>query len=476
MVDKPDAPLDLDIPDLDTSAVRPRPRSGEPESGPRASGPTERASFDTDDLSVALGGGGSVADSYFGKGSFDADDFEHGGSIALGGADQSFDLLGVGALSDAGASGPTAIELGSGPERVRGVTAGGRAWPTGCSPDRGSFGFEPLALEQLAGYGPAPAGLHLAPLYAWRVHSGRRALRARLLELDRSLSEAERQRDDLLGALASEQRALLAGDARFEQLLAPLSELDKSAAEQSHALAAASAKLAHEAAAIEAQKRDLRREIEARTQELARAEAVVVERQSDVQRAEARIKRAFIEMRSVEQVARQGLPPGAPLPPEHVARMAELSAQAARLEPELTELRRALEQASAVRRTAHDAIAELGRRVAELDNQRAALERRFRPELAARSHSAGAADERRRQALADLGRALLAARGAVPVADSTLDAIARADAEVERCARDAEMHLRALDACDGDVVTRGRNLALAAAGAMVLLLLLLVLL
>lgn len=428
MARRPDSELEFPDLELDTSAVRAKPAA------PATS-------------EVAPG---------FGTGGFDPDDFDLAGDLPLE----------LGAEPDTHSGSPVA----------RGVTETGRAWPTGSSPDRGQLGFEPLELATLAAYGAAPASLHLSPLYTWRVLSAQRALRARLVTLDRELADAEARRDDELGRLVHELRPLLSADTRFAGLLQPLGELDQEVASGDRALASAQAERTAELDRIAVRRQNVQRDLAVRRDEEQRASAAHAERQHQLARVEAQHKRVLIEIRSIEELAQRSVAPGSPMPPELAVRHTAERGKLAAIEPELAARREAERAAGAALTLARQKLDELERELAAVDAAGRAVDERHRAVLATLGQSARHAADRRRLATADVGRAVLATRGGVPVSDELLDRVVSADAEVERLAKESEKHLRALDAFDRAAFDRGRNLALGLAAAFVLLVLLALLL
>jgi hypothetical protein len=62
---------------------------------------------------------------------------------------------------------------------------------------------------------------------------------------------------------------------------------------------------------------------------------------------------------------------------------------------------------------------------------------------------------KRRAALADVGRAVLASAGGIPVAPERLKALSQADAEVAILAKRSELHVRALDSASDAHVKSG---------------------
>ena len=163
----------------------------------------------------------------------------------------------------------------------------------------------------------------------------------------------------------------------------------------------------------------------------------------------------------------KGLPPGT-AEPEQVAKIHELQQKAAELEPELSKLKAARDQAHAKDLAAQNAVAAVERELHRLAAEQNSLDRQYGQQIDQRAAGLGQAEGELRSALAEAGRAVLAMRGSVAVDPSLLTPIAAADAEVERLTRESELQLRALDACDQAAVQRGYTVAALALGAVVL--------
>jgi hypothetical protein len=88
-----------------------------------------------------------------------------------------------------------------------------------------------------------------------------------------------------------------------------------------------------------------------------------------------------------------------------------------------------------------------------------AVGERYQKELLARSASLTESETAQRAALAEIGRALLAARGAIPVEASWLERIRSVSAPADGLIIKCETQRRALDAYDRARVTQGVRLA-----------------
>jgi hypothetical protein len=105
---------------------------------------------------------------------------------------------------------------------------------------------------------------------------------------------------------------------------------------------------------------------------------------------------------------------------------------------------------------------------------RAASKARFTRSNDKRAPRRGRSESKKQQrdALAEVARAVLSARGSIAVSEPMLDALRRHDKSVEAAALRLETHLRALDAYDRERVKQGVVVVLSALGIVVLSILL----
>jgi hypothetical protein len=413
-----------------SSPIELEPFAPDARSGPRASLRVERSAQD-----------------YFGTGTFEddpGDDFQPGSLVTL-------------ELERPRAAAPTA----------------GTEWPSGRSPDRGTLAIAEGEVRLGAGYPPPPSNPFSSALYAWQVTVRRRSLRETLARLDRELTAAEHQRDELLAAMVNAMRPALENEPRVAELLAATRQLGDITGERGQALRALSEQYQGALAETEA-RRAQQQNLLGERQAAQRASAAELHAADEsYRRAEARQKRLQIETRSAIDVARQkaqaaGLPPGT-AQPEEVAKIHDLQQKAGALEPELLKLKAARDQAQSADVAAQSAVAAVERELLRLTHEQRSLDRQYGRQIDQRAAGLGEAEGELRSALADAGRAVLAMRGGVAVDATTLSAIAAADAEVTRLTRESELYLRALDACDPAAVQRGYTVAALACGAVLLM-------
>jgi hypothetical protein len=172
----------------------------------------------------------------------------------------------------------------------------------------------------------------------------------------------------------------------------------------------------------------------------------------------------------VTQVAEQKLGPrGGQIPEPEASQLAALRERANALQPELDQAKSELARSKLLLDRASARVGEASQRDRLVGRKKQALVQHYQSELDLRGRGSSESEQKQQLALVELGRAVLAARGAVAVPEAWLErarsASARADSLLARC----ELHLRALEAYDRPKVTQGVRLACTLAGVAVLL-------
>jgi chromosome segregation ATPase len=313
----------------------------------------------------------------------------------------------------------------------------------------------------------------LSPMYAYRVLSRRSPIKKATALSHVELTSAELSRDLELMELSRELRPALEANDAFRRLLEPIRDVERVAGERSAALSEADAGYREQMARFDAELAQLR-ETEASAEAFYQGKAKLADStKNELRRAEAKHQRVQIEIRGVLDVARQALgPAGGDMAPEHAAELAELQARAAALMPDVT---RALATHATSTKAQDDAQAEVRR----IQNQRRQLERQkasagsaLEKQRTVRAQSVSEAEKQRRDAMADVARAVLAARGAVAVPEPRLQALRDHDKNVEAAAIRLETYVRALDSYDRGRVKQGIILVLSVLGVVLLSILL----
>ncbi|HEY6079177.1 MAG TPA: hypothetical protein VIW29_10255, partial [Polyangiaceae bacterium] len=394
---------------------------------------------------------------------------------SLGGSGQSFGLeLSGGAFGDDNDF--ELIQTGSKVELAGAVTQAtaqrvdqSASWPSGRSRAVDQLPIDSAEVALVADYGAGPQSALTAPLYAYRVYARRGPLKRLLAEHAAALEGAEAERDTALARLAGELRPRLEASDGFRRVLEPVRELERVAGDRSAALSQADAGYREQMARFDTELVPLESALtKARAAGLdcqAQAEAS----ESQLRRAEAKLKRVQIEIRGVLDLARQAVgPAGGNIPPAQAAQLAELQARFAALEPEVNQVRAAdagvlaaLAKTQAEQRAIESQLAQLAR-------QKTAAGATLEKQLSARAAGVSEAEQQRREALAEVARAVLAARGTISVPEATLVALREHDRRVDERAVRLETHLRALDSYDRERARQGVIYALSALGLVVL--------
>jgi hypothetical protein len=346
-------------------------------------------------------------------------------------------------------------------------------WPHGRTRPIDQLPIDPAEVTLVAGYGPAPENAILAPVYAYRVLSRRAPLKRTIATLNAELVQAELERDTQLMQLSNELRPALEANESFRRLLQPIREVEQVAGERYQAFSQADAGYREQMARFDAELGQLHSSEQAARAVVDQRSSVVESSQSELRRAEAKHQRVQIEIRGVLDVARQALGPGGgDMPPAQAAQLAELQARAKALEPELARANGAYTAATAARDQAQAEVRKLEGQVRQLERQKASAGSSLEKQLSVRAQSVTEAEKQRRDALAEVARAVLSSRGVVPVPAPLLESLREHDKRVDAAAIRLETHLRALDSYTRERVQQGVIFVLSASGIVVLSILL----
>jgi hypothetical protein len=342
-------------------------------------------------------------------------------------------------------------------------------WPHGHTRPTDQLPIDPAEVTLAAGYGPAPVNAVLAPVYAYRVLSRRSPIKKATALYHAELTSAELARDLELVELANELRPVLEANDAFRRLLEPIRDVERVAGERSAALSEADAGYREQMARFDAELAQLR-DAEAKAEAFYQEKAKVADSaHNELRRAEAKHQRAQIEIRGVLDVARQALgPAGGDMPPEHAAKLAELQARATALAPELLQAKTAHGTAAKEQANAQAEVRRIQGQARQLERQKASAGSSLEKQLSVRAQSASQAEQQRRDAMADVARAVLAARGAVAVPEPRMQALRGHDKSVEAAAIRLETLVRALDSYDRPRVKQGIILVLSVFGVVLL--------
>lgn len=362
------------------------------------------------------------------------------------------------------------LSLGSSPQAIKRHQEN---WPHGHTRPADQLPIDPTEIALVAGYGPAPTNGLLAPLYAYRVLARRSPLKRAVATHNSELCQAELARDTQLMQVANELRPALEANDAFRRLLEPIRQVEQLAGERSAALSQADAGYKEQMARFDAELLQLR-QTEAQAQALLAEKAQVADgTKNELRRAEAKHQRVQIEIRGVLDVARQALgPAGGDMSPAQTAQLKELQDRLKSIEPELAQAKSQHGAAQAAEDQAHTEVRRRQGLIQKVERQKASAGSSLEKQLSVRAAGVSEAEKQRRDAMADVARAVLAGRGAVKVPEPLLQSLREHDQSVETLAVRLETHVRALDAYDRQRVRQGVIFVLSAFGVVLLSLLL----
>lgn len=448
---KPPGASGAHIPDLDVRPSAPR-TSGRPEKAtarPQASAPvpSKRAAES------------SVQD-YFGSGTFDADHFgDLGAGPTLLTDDSSIGAFGEPSFSKDESDDPSTSFIDVAHPALKGVSpriatvATSATWPTGRSPESASLTIDPVEVRIAADYGAPPATLFATPVYAVRVLQRRGSLRTRLERASDAFSQAERARDELLVSAIQDLRGKVLLVEGGEELFAPVLEIERLALERRSALAGTNEEHDRRAAEIERGANALRQEAVENRAHVEQAAAELTRKKERYDRAAAKKKRLYIEIRGILDASEKS---GGALSPARSSRIAELESDVAAHNPELERSAHDVNVATSAHDAAEAEGKRIARRLAEADRVRKALDEEFQKQIGVRTEGVSESERQRAEALAEVMRRLLASHGRfVEIPRDVLDAIQRGDDTVAQKALELEKLVRAIDSYDQNAYQRG---------------------
>jgi hypothetical protein len=307
----------------------------------------------------------------------------------------------------------------------------------------------------VADFGRAPSNVLMCSAYAWRVFRRKRELRRMLQQAQAAAAAAERERDDLLATLAEHARPQLQDDremAGFQRLLA---QAEQVAQERETALSARSADYASAVSAVD-EKIAAEEAIAAEAnQRVEQASGTFTQRSQELSRAQALLKRAEIELRNRQQLARAAAGPDSRVaPPEHAAAILEAQEGAAQRKLEIAAPQAQLDAAQHVLREAERAAGDVNRRISVLRSQRRAIEQTFGREMGLRTEGLEQAQTDRRAALIGLGARLMDVNSPC-VADADREAFDLARKTLSTRCIEVERIMRAIASADPVAVKKG---------------------
>jgi hypothetical protein len=340
----------------------------------------------------------------------------------------------------------------------------GPSFPTGRAPEATKLEFDPQKLAILADYGDPPESAPLALAYAYRVFTRQRELKRQLIPIALECERAQSERETALAELSTALRPTLEKTPAFRRFLGPLLELEQRATERGSALTAINTQLNRETGQCDAELAQIAGQLEVEQGLQRDAQRCCDEREERAERADAKFKRVQIEIRAVTQVAEQKLgPQGGQIPDPEAAQLASLRQRAQAMQSEVTRARAEFEQAKQALAELHARRDTLRRSERQIARKKQALGGAYQKELSARADGVSETEIEQRALLAELGRAILAARATIEIPKSWLERVGRVSERADQLIVRAEMQRRAIVLYDHDRTRQGVRLACTAA-------------
>ncbi len=297
-------------------------------------------------------------------------------------------------------------------------------------------------------------------LYAYFVYQGRRQLSGQLRIASTELSQAESQRDECLAAVAAAIKDTLAREGIMNTLLEAVDAATAEYGQSAQQKQSVEVSLESEVRGLDdalAQQQAKLSELQHRLQQCERGDA---DAQLNLRREQARLQRLGIERRNIEQALGQD--------PTAAAKLEALRQQEEGLTPQVDAARAAAAASGAALDGVNVEAEQINSQTRELQRRKDLLLRSQSIQLRQASVAADTAVARKNKALADLGRAILAANGRIAVDETALKELTRHDEAVNALWLRQQVYLQALDGYDRDAVRRATTIAVVCFALLVL--------
>ncbi|MEI9954111.1 MAG: hypothetical protein WDO74_35350 [Pseudomonadota bacterium] len=344
------------------------------------------------------------------------------------------------------------------------------SWPTGRAPDPAELKIDPLEIAILADYGDPPDRVPLTPAYAYRVFIRQRELKRQLVPIALECERAQSEREATLAELSRAVRPAIEKSTQFRRLISPLLELSQRASERGQALSAINAQLGSESGQLDAELAQIAGQRAALQLEEREAQRQYDDREATAKHADAKWKRVQIEIRAVMNVAEQKLgPAGGQIPDPEAAQLASLRQRAEGLEPEVKQTRVELDRAKQGLGQLHAQLDALRQGERQITRKKQALTAAYQKELSTRSQGVSETEIEQRAALAELARAILAARGTVEIPEAWLERVRGISERADKLLLRSELQRRAITSYDAQRARQGVRLACTAVALLIVL-------
>ena len=366
------------------------------------------------------------------------------------------------------------LEVAAAPRGASHLAPNGKAAPSGRTPDTADLAISPDQVELVADYGEASRNALLSPLYTLRVHRRRRALKADLARMRKTLQQAELDRDTELAEIFVRHRDKLQTQQNLDGALGAVrgTEADHETIKQ-------------EFAEVSAEYQQRQRELRIRREhadQVARARQqaedarreILHKCEDDYNRVALRFKRLQIELRNIENQERQRPDGAVPIDVQDkrarqwAAKKRSVTLALNKLVPQAQRLRSIMESAAKELETTERETRKASGQLKVIEAERRALDSWYAKQTAGYGKSVTDAEAAYVTATADVVRAALSV-GATELDGRTLDKLREHDRHVRDLAFGAHRLLLALDAYDPDSYRQGFVTGLSLVAALVLM-------
>ena len=328
-----------------------------------------------------------------------------------------------------------------------------RQWPKGVTPEAGTVTIALSQVEPLCTWGPKPDNWWQAIPYAYLVYQGRRQLLGHLQATYDELTHAESRRDECLAALGLSLKDAISPEGGMNSVLQAVAAATVEYGQSTQHHQSVEAAIESETRALDDALAKEQAKLGELQGNLRRSERNVEDAQLNLKREQARLQRLGIERRNIEQAGAQTA--------DCAAKLEELRQQAEAITFQINAANTAVAASRVALADASAQTEQTSLHMREVHRRKDQLTRSQSSQLRQASQAANTAVARRTGALADLGRAILAASGRLAVDDAVLKELLKHDEVVGAVWLRQQMYVQALDHYDRDSVRRGTSIVIA---------------
>jgi len=333
-------------------------------------------------------------------------------------------------------------------------------WPGARTPNPADLDISVAEIERARDLAP-PSSWVQAPLYFWSARAVLRRLAAELATAEQKLTQAERQRDDILAELARGVRPKVEGSDRFVGPYELVDRAERAVLEGRAGLARADAQGETGLAAVDVELETARGTILLRTRDTAERRTLAEGGQRDLARLRAVHQRHVIEKRNIVARAQETSAPGTDMPPELAGRFLAVEEQIRCSEADLEAAQRTQKELEQRLRLAEEEERRALAHAQRIEGKREGLVLAQEGTLGDLNHALMGAERALLRAQADVGLAIVELRGEVPVHEDVRRRLLELDRTLTTHSTDAECRRRAAEGIDRAAYERGRIMLVA---------------